>query len=340
MLEQIRKIIVGILKQWFTNKSTLDKLSDENGELLFNNTKIMPPIKAGDDILPFRFGITDDNEYGYILNGSNEVIPFRPTKEPIFYGWGANSKNYSTYINTATWTATTDCIAIAVYTASTANYAGEGGVINTTFTAPVEPIDEMELLAPGSWGWSLRAKAYKLRKGQTLTVTGSCPSGNAYVGHYSSIFYIRNSYCDSVEFKWINKTSNTSALSYTHTIEETDKYICQLAFSSGGNVNCGGINMSSTNNAYMVEPDLSINKYVTGNGGYGYNRAGLYEIPQDSIGETFTVTESGSTGSATYTSTVAFILKDSRLKPKEEIALTEREVQEVINDSLEELNVS
>lgn len=41
MLEQIRKMVVGILKGWFTNKKVLDKLSEsDEGNLLYNGDMI------------------------------------------------------------------------------------------------------------------------------------------------------------------------------------------------------------------------------------------------------------------------------------------------------------
>lgn len=46
-LAQIKTFIVGVLKGWFTNKKTLDKLSEsENGELLFD----LKPIGAEETI--------------------------------------------------------------------------------------------------------------------------------------------------------------------------------------------------------------------------------------------------------------------------------------------------
>lgn len=40
-LAQVKTFIVGVLKGWFTNKKTLDKLSEsENGELLFDSKPI------------------------------------------------------------------------------------------------------------------------------------------------------------------------------------------------------------------------------------------------------------------------------------------------------------
>ena len=40
-LQQVKTFIVGVLKGWFSNKSTLDKISEsENGELLFDSKPI------------------------------------------------------------------------------------------------------------------------------------------------------------------------------------------------------------------------------------------------------------------------------------------------------------
>lgn len=40
-LAQVKTFIIGVLKGWFTNKKTLDKLSEsENGELLYNSKAI------------------------------------------------------------------------------------------------------------------------------------------------------------------------------------------------------------------------------------------------------------------------------------------------------------
>jgi len=40
-LNQVKTFIIGVLKGWFTNKKTLDKITEgENGELLFDSKAI------------------------------------------------------------------------------------------------------------------------------------------------------------------------------------------------------------------------------------------------------------------------------------------------------------
>ena len=39
-LAQIKTLIIGVLKKWFTNKSTLDKFAEADGKLTYNGSEI------------------------------------------------------------------------------------------------------------------------------------------------------------------------------------------------------------------------------------------------------------------------------------------------------------
>ena len=39
-LAQIKTLIIGVLKRWFTNKSTVDKFADAEGKLTYNGSEI------------------------------------------------------------------------------------------------------------------------------------------------------------------------------------------------------------------------------------------------------------------------------------------------------------
>ena len=43
-LAQIKTLIIGVLKKWFTNKSTLDKLAEADGKLTYDGSEISASI--------------------------------------------------------------------------------------------------------------------------------------------------------------------------------------------------------------------------------------------------------------------------------------------------------
>lgn len=45
-LTQIKTLIIGVLKKWFTNKSTLDKLAETDGKLTYNGSEITSSTSA------------------------------------------------------------------------------------------------------------------------------------------------------------------------------------------------------------------------------------------------------------------------------------------------------
>ena len=45
-LAQIKTLIIGVLKKWFTNKSTLDKFAEAEGKLTYNGSEISASIST------------------------------------------------------------------------------------------------------------------------------------------------------------------------------------------------------------------------------------------------------------------------------------------------------
>ena len=77
-LNQTKQLVTGVLRGWFTNKTVLDKFTeDNNGNVLYNGNAVSQTEAVTDqDITNAITAVLAD------LNGTNNADPEEPEEEP------------------------------------------------------------------------------------------------------------------------------------------------------------------------------------------------------------------------------------------------------------------
>ena len=77
-LNQTKQLVTGVLRGWFTNKTVLDKFTeDNNGNVLYNGSAVSQTETVTDqDITNAITAVLAD------LNGTNNADPEEPEEEP------------------------------------------------------------------------------------------------------------------------------------------------------------------------------------------------------------------------------------------------------------------
>lgn len=207
----------------------------------------------------------------------------------------------STTATTRIHTMEEDGFAICFVEGGTANQAGNGRPTATfTINSGTEPIFSTtgDYTSNSNWYFRYFLNAYYLKAGDTISVFGQCKSGNSYTYCFTgiqTIYKLPNAYNLSIGVKgfW----SNTSSTYYTHKGENyKEEFAWFWIGTTGGATSAAKPTVSSTDNSYLIRPDLAELISLPVGSYSGYSSSRFFKLPRDID---FTISGKGNTSTNT-----------------------------------------